>query len=408
MRRSIMPRGARRRLPRAGGTFATALLIAAALGSQPASGSPRGQGALAAALQGATRAQPTAQPTAQPYLLFGVDAISASDAWRVGDKRAPARFGSSVPVAQHWDGTSWNAVHVPAQEVRQGTLVDVAHDAPDDVWAVGFASSTAFNNEPLVERWNGSAWHPVAPPDLGQNGGTLRSVDALSATDIWAVGSEDVNPEAPQAVATQWDGSAWTVTLIPQPGHGVCWSLGVSATSDTDVWVAGSCEFTTGYAGFVDHWDGSSWTLEPTVPGDEGFRDVVATAPDDVWVVGDYAYGHPILVQHWDGAAWSVFSLHRPAGASAIRLNSVDAVSATDVWAVGSYVLHRDGPETTLILHWDGATWARVPSHQPDLDNFPHAISADSADDAWLVGGQGRGRGGYAEHWDGHRWTPSA
>jgi len=42
----------------------------------------------------------------------------------------------------------------------------------------------------------------------------------------------------------------------------------------------------------------------------------------------------------------------RPGG-----LTGAAAVSPTDAWAVGSY-----GTFKTLILHWDGTAWAKVPS----------------------------------------------
>jgi hypothetical protein len=38
-------------------------------------------------------------------------------------------------------------------------------------------------------------------------------------------------------------------------------------------------------------------------------------------------------------------------------LSAVDATSATNAWAVGTY-----GTFKTLILHWDGTAWTQVPS----------------------------------------------
>jgi hypothetical protein len=39
-------------------------------------------------------------------------------------------------------------------------------------------------------------------------------------------------------------------------------------------------------------------------------------------------------------------------------LTSVSADSASDAWAVGSYVSNTTGVRDTLILHWNGTAWS--------------------------------------------------
>jgi hypothetical protein len=60
------------------------------------------------------------------------------------------------------------------------------------------------------------------------------------------------------------------------------------------------------------------------------------------------------------------------------------ASSPTDVWAVG-FIGHSTGGDTTLVKHWDGASWTRVLSPSPGAP-FRTSVSADSATDAWAVG----------------------
>jgi hypothetical protein len=46
-------------------------------------------------------------------------------------------------------------------------------------------------------------------------------------------------------------------------------------------------------------------------------------------------------------------------------LDAVTATSANNVWAVGDY--ETSGPIIhTLILHWNGKAWTRVPSPSPN------------------------------------------
>jgi hypothetical protein len=49
-----------------------------------------------------------------------------------------------------------------------------------------------------------------------------------------------------------------------------------------------------------------------------------------------------------------------PVGPSSVynALTSVSADSASDAWAVGSYVSNTTGVRDTLILHWNGTAWS--------------------------------------------------
>src|SRR3954451_20005135 len=93
---------------------------------------------------------------------------------------------------------------------------------------------------------------------------------------------------------------------------------------------------------------------------------VTAISPDNAWAVGEQLMGgtDKPLIEHWNGSSWSVVPSPTPVGALYSRLKSVDAVSANNVWAVGDLGLRR-GVERTLIEHWNGTSWHRVPSPNP-------------------------------------------
>ena len=64
-------------------------------------------------------------------------------------------------------------------------------------------------------------------------------------------------------------------------------------------------------------------------------------------------------------------------------LSGVAATSTRVAWAVGS-----TGTGKTLILHWNGKTWRRVPSPSPGGGGDSiYAVAATSATNAWAVGG---------------------
>src|SRR5438105_8669888 len=68
------------------------------------------------------------------------------------------------------------------------------------------------------------------------------------------------------------------------------------------------------------------------------------------------------------------------------NLLGVTCVSASDCWAVGSYVADRGAPQT-LIEHWDGTSWAIVPSPNTSLpNNVLSGVTCVSWSDCWAVG----------------------
>jgi hypothetical protein len=100
-----------------------------------------------------------------------------------------------------------------------------------------------------------------------------------------------------------------------------------------------------------------------------------------------------------------------------LTMTGVTATSARNAWAVGS----DTGQGKTLILHWNGRTWKRVPSPNPGggpntgvnigPTNALYAVAASSATSAWAVGG-GSTRGvedaPVILHWNGRAWKHMA
>jgi hypothetical protein len=85
------------------------------------------------------------------------------------------------------------------------------------------------------------------------------------------------------------------------------------------------------------------------------------------------------------------------------------ALSRSDVWAVGTGPGVPTGGfsahPTAVIEHWNGTSWAVVPSPNPNPqgNNGLIAVAGVSAGDVWAVGHQLLGP--FTEHWDGTSWT---
>jgi hypothetical protein len=134
--------------------------------------------------------------------------------------------------------------------------------------------------------------------------------------------------------------------------------------------------------------------------------DVSVLSDDDAWAVGDRtASGSKVLtwVRHWDGSRWSAVASPSP-GTSQNSLDSVVAISSSDVWAVGTQRDTGQGEAGPLVEHWDGVSWSVAST--PNVSGIPYDVSASGADDVWVVGD--RFQDPIADHWDGTSWTETA
>lgn len=285
--------------------------------------------------------------------LLGVDAASANDVWAVG-----VQAGTTGPnwasLILHWDGTAWTNVAAPALG-QPGTseLRDVAALSSSDVWAVGTASSpaTGWWDQPLALHWDGTSWQAVPVPAFGTTS-QINAVTAVAPNNVWAVGTTlGSNWET---LILHWDGSAWTRVSSPNLGSFGNTLYDIAALSANDIWAVGAAN--NGGSTLAMRWNGSSWAIVPSpngsLPGGNtnAFNGVTAVSSNEVWAVGIQASstvggaGQPIyigytLIERWDGTAW-----HEVPGASLPsttgedgQLNGVAATGAGEVWAVGSY-----------------------------------------------------------------------
>ena len=185
---------------------------------------------------------PSPSPSADSELI-SVAAISASDAWAVGSY--PASATGSLTLIEHWNGTKWTQVPSPSPggPGRHNVLSGVAAVSATDAWAVGqYFNRTLFQYQTLVEHWNGTAWAQVPSPNPApaRFANRLLSVAATSASNVWVVGDYISSGLGHPilSLVEHWNGTAWTQVPSPSPsGDNVL--DGVAATSASDVWAVG-------------------------------------------------------------------------------------------------------------------------------------------------------------------------
>jgi len=365
---------------------------------------------------------PDLQSAGADQLLHAIAASPSGDIWavgrgststgasplvlRYGKLPCPTKTPSIVAPPGLECGPRWTVSSSPDLIASDNSFKSVAAIAPDNVWAVG---KTAWNGA-LAMRWNGRQWNVVPTPDKVR---ALWAVAGVASNDVWAVGDGE---------ALHWDGTKWNIVPMPTPegseGHSL---YGIEAIAANDVWAVGyHAKSGAGSLPLIEHWDGTQWRVIPNpAPNIEWakamqLRAVSAVSRDDVWAVGDYLDGGStsgLLIMHWDGKQWSLSQTPQELNGS---LLGVAAVSANDVWAVG--VASNKAPDSdsgqtrALIMHWDGSQWSVMPEPNIPGEKYLSGVAAVSANDVWAVGTSYNveNGGGITLHWDGSQWSAPA
>ncbi|HST05403.1 MAG TPA: S-layer homology domain-containing protein [Chloroflexia bacterium] len=317
--------------------------------------------------------------------LFGVKEVAPDDVWAVGYYTSTDSISRTLTL--HWNGTDWNIVPSPNTEAHDNILRSVSASASNDVWAVGYSANADAIRGTLTLHWDGTQWSIVPSPNTTSPENVLQGVTSVGADDVWAVGYHENRALIfTQTLTMHWDGTTWTVVSSPDTGTRAILYAITSLASDY-VWAVGF---------YVDgnsigqtltlHWDGTQWDIVPSPngPGNSTLTAVDAHTANDIWAVGNYFHGpqeSPPLVEHWDGSQWSIV----PSpwfGGSYYELNAVVALASDDAWILGN----RD-VDPSFILHWDGSQWSITLPDRTLFPTVPYGADGLSSTDIWAVGG---------------------
>jgi hypothetical protein len=286
-----------------------------------------------------------------------------------------------------------------------GTLMALDAVTAHDMWTVGTYYDQPQGRElPLTEHWDGVRFTMVqAPPGSdGYNG--FQGVAAISHDDVWAVGYKTpvYYTYVRSPLIEHWNGRRWAIVKGPFQGEGEL--TGVAALSAHDIWAVGF-RSANPYGSLVLHWDGSTWSIveDGHATDNTWLRGVVATSSNDVWAGGATQAGDKIIAfaEHWDGTSWTEH-LAQP-GAEYDEFNAIARDPANgDLWGVGWQT--PDIGYFQMAQRWDGSTWAmRAPPQWPYNNNLYGVVVARGR--AWAVGyGSESGPRTLVERWDDSGW----
>ena len=195
----------------------------------------------------------------------------------------------------------------------------------------------------------------------------LNAVTCLSAAQCWAVGGEhQFNAGFYVPLIQSWDGNSWVTESSPALAV-LSGSLdGITCASASECWAVGGDLSPAGApGGFIEGWDGLSWTLL-SPPAPSPLNAVTCVSTGDCWAVGYtpppiggmYSTG---VIEHWNGSTWSVVASQAQ---GVPYLEGVTCVSSSDCWASGSGFEHWNGTTWTLVNALETGPFSMCPAPQ--------------------------------------------
>jgi hypothetical protein len=154
-------------------------------------------------------------------------------------------LGFFQPLIERWDGASWQVIASPTlpSGTVGGSLSSVVALSATDAWAVGDYSTSDQKTHALIVHWDGSAWKLVAGPDstASLTLASLGGVAAAAAHDVRAVGYTYTTDGLRHPWLIQWNGATWQVVPTPQPSGAINSELNSIATDGAgNFWIVGS------------------------------------------------------------------------------------------------------------------------------------------------------------------------
>ena len=297
--------------------------------------------------------------------LSGVSCPARGACAAAGSSVHPGTF-VSVPLAEARNATSWRIQPTPSRVgAASSDLIAVSCPAPRACTAVGGTSDRAGLEVPLAESWNGTRWRirrvgaRPAPPRAAR----CTRCRACRLAPAWPPATTDASHDRSLPFAESWNGTRWTVLAAPSPARATNSMLfGVSCTS------ARACT-----------------------------------------AVGSYSHGSAppkALAERWNGTRWRIQGVPIPAGRNSPQLSGVSCTRARACTAVG-FAANRKGEGQPLAEAWNGTRWTvqATPLTAGANGGILDAVACTSPSDCTAAGSLFAAPGGpMSDNWNGTTW----
>ncbi|MEU6819055.1 hypothetical protein ABZ921_00400 [Streptomyces atriruber] len=265
-----------------------------------------------------------------------------------------AAVGSDPAVA-----ASWSALAVPAA-APPANVSDLAARGPGEAWATG-TEQAADGPRPLLHRWDGTAWRRDTSFPGSDEPGRLGKVQFVGK-ETWIFRTRNGAGEILRRSA-----AGWSTVPLPQ----TLWTYQDFTAVPGAAWVVG--EDSTGLK--VLHYDGSTWTAQPTPEGVLFLMGITARTATDAWAWADTSNGTAVL--HWDGTAWRDAKVPLPTNSNVHTM----LLEADGRMTIGGSQ-YTDGVGRTYLMTWNGRAWRTT--YPPLGDTYTAAMVRGPDRALWL------------------------
>jgi DNA-binding beta-propeller fold protein YncE/subtilisin family serine protease len=257
-------------------------------------------------------------------------------------------------------GTQWQLRTVPLpSEGKLHTLRDVSCISASFCMAVGFGEDKAGHPKPFAASWNGEAWTTQEVPGWFESEehkfSELSGVSCVTTSECMAVGWYRNSGGTGRNYSVLWNGSSWTKLATPNQEP-----LEKSVLEDVSCPIAQYC-VAVGWANkaasskVILTWSGSSWKEGKAAAG-TGRALMAIDCTSASHCVS--ASSDPGYVETWNGSSWTGKSLPIPSYANNVSMEGVDCVTPNYCVAVGQAAMKSNGVRVPLAEVWNGSTWS--------------------------------------------------
>lgn len=241
----------------------------------------------------------------------------------------------------------------------------------------------------------------------------LSSVSMVSPDDGWVVGSRPLGGNIGAILLLRYHAGRWEQISSPTSMDIQADSASPSQVvmlSASEGWAVGSLLDATTQApfGFILHYSAGRWTLQARVAG-IGLSGLAMPSASEGWAVGSTSQvgsGQQSVLLHYSGGTWTRVP------STGLTMDRIVMTSPSDGWIIG-----RTLPlVSSLVWHYNGTAW--TPMNIPGM-NPVSVISMVSGNDVWAIGAKATPGGARAalgpygsfgganvfEHYDGKTWS---
>jgi len=281
---------------------------------------------------------PTTPATIYNSVYMFIDSAGTLEGFAVGDNGVVSRlFGGS------WTDTTV----APTTTTFNGIAVDNAN--PIDAWAVGYDSAAKGG---VIYHFSSGSWAgPLSPSPV--NNVVLESVDVLSTSEAWVVGTESTILHGTNLPGSNFQSISTAGSNVLDSGTGIGIDLNsVNFQSSGNGWAVGThgviLQTSDSSCGSIVQTSSPSacWGGQTSIEQTTQFNAVYENSPSDAWAGGIYdsVNSFPSLI-HWDGNKW-----HRATvvpglgGVTKPDIYGIYMAGSGEGYAVGSQLVSTTAP----------------------------------------------------------------